>query len=227
MLSARPDREAATGATWQKGENEMVRVIVAVVLASIVHFAWGFAYHGPLSAMKHMTTPTPDETAVAGSLSSTLHETGTYVVPMCPGCSATDLERKAHEERAAAGPIAVVHYRKEGFTMAEMPVMMGTGFAHLVLTGLLAAVLLRLALPGLSSYLARVGFVFGLGLFAAVGTRLGDMIWLHHHWTFAVGQFLFAGSAWLLSGIVMAAIIRPDAQHALALKTQPRSTSAA
>jgi hypothetical protein len=205
----------------------MVRVIVAVVLTAIVQFAWGFAFHGPLSGMQYMTSKSPDEPAVSAALKGTLPETGTYLLPMCPGCHADEEQMKAHEKRAGEGPIALIHYRKEGFSMAQMPVVMGTGFFHLLLTGLVAAFLLRLALPGLPSYRSRVGFVLVLGVFAAVATRLSDLIWFHYHWAFTLGQVVFFVTAWLLGGVVMAAIIRPASQQALAAKPQHPSTSAA
>jgi len=204
----------------------MGRVIVAVVLAAVVQFAWGFAFYGYLSGMHHMTTPTPNETAVAEALKGVLPETGTYMLPMCPGMNATEEEAKAHEKRAAAGPIVQIHYRKEGFSVASMPLVMGMGFGHTVLTVLLAAFLLRMALPGLQGYLARVGFVFGLGVFAAAATRLGDMIWFPYHWAFPTGQIVFCVVAWLLAGVVMAAIIRPAYQHAMAASTHHHSRAA-
>jgi hypothetical protein len=198
----------------------MVRVIIAVVLAAVVQFAWGFAFYGPLSALDHVTKRAPNETDVTRALKSTLPESGTYVFPMCPGASATEEVARAHAERAAEGPIVQIHYRKEGFSMAQMPVLMGMGFGHVVLTVLLAALLLRMALPALPAYGARVVFVFGLGVFAAVAVRLGDGVWFHHHWAYVLGQMVFCLVAWLLAGTVLGAIIRPADGHALAAKPQ-------
>jgi len=204
----------------------MVRVIVAVVLAACVQFAWGFAFHGPLAGFEHMTNRAPDESAVSEALLSALPESGTYVVPMCPGWNATEEAARAHEQRAAAGPIVQIHYRKEGFSMAQMPVLMGMGFGHTALTVLLAALLLRMALPSLPAYGARVVFVFGLGLFAMAATRLGDSIWLNHHWAFTLGQTVFGVTNWLLAGLVMGAVIRPAAQGATVAKPQHPSIAA-
>ena len=205
----------------------MVRVIVAVVLAAVVQFAWGFAFYGQLSSMDHMTTRAPDESAVAQALAGTLPETGTYFLPLCPGPNATEAETKAHADRAEAGPLVQIHYRKEGFSMAQMPVMMGMGFGHTMLTVVLAALLLRSVLPSLPTYLGRVAFVFGLGVFAAVALRMGDMIWFHHHWTYVAGQMVFCVVGWLLAGAVMGAIIRPTYQAGQASKPYTHSANAA
>ena len=63
----------------------MTRVIVAVVLAAVAQFAWGFTYHGLLSGMERMTARAPDEAAVAEALSKVLPASGTYMLPSCPG----------------------------------------------------------------------------------------------------------------------------------------------
>lgn len=187
----------------------MVRVIIAVVTAAAVQFAWGFAFYGPLSALNHMTTPTPDESALTASLRSTLPESGTYIAPMCPGFNASEEELQRHEQRAAQGPFVQIHYLKEGFTMAEMPLAMGLGFGHTLLTVFLAALLLRMVLPSLVCYSQRLLFVFGLGVFSAVAIRVSDGIWFHHSWTYVAGEMLFALVAWAVSGAVLAALIRP------------------
>jgi hypothetical protein len=205
----------------------MVRVILAVVLAACVQFAWGFAFYGPLAALDYTTTRAPDEPALAEALRSALPDSGTYFVPMCPGCHASEEKARDFEKRHAEGPIVQIHYRKDGLSMAQMPVVMGTGFGHTLLTALLAAFLLRMALPGLSCYFSRVVFVLGLGVFAAVATRLGDMIWLHHAWPFPLGQMVFLTTAWLFAGAVMGAIIRPTEPRGLASQPHHRATSAA
>jgi hypothetical protein len=193
----------------------MVRVIVAVVLAAVVQFAWGFVFYGSLGSLTYTTAHAPDEMAVTEALKSVLPESGTYIVPMCPGGCANEEAAQTFHKRAAAGPIAQVHYQKDGISMAQMPLVMGAGFGHMVLTCLLAAFLLRLALPGLRTYLTRLLFVFGIGVFAAT-IQLSDVIWFHHDWTFSLGQMGYCVMAWLLAGVVLGAIIRPTAQQAQA-----------
>jgi hypothetical protein len=205
----------------------MVRVIVAVALAAAVQFAWGFAFFGFLGGFDYMTSRAADETAVAAALQKDLPESGTYFLPMCPGMSASEEETKAFEKRHASGPIVQIHYRKEGMSLAQMPLMMGMGFGHTLLTALLAAFLLRMALPGLPCYRNRVGFVLGLGVFAAVATRLSDAIWLYQPWAFPLGQMVFCVTAWLLAGAIMGAIIRPSRMQTQALQPHHPSTSAA
>jgi hypothetical protein len=201
---------------YQKGAW-MLRVIVAVVLASVVQFSWGFAFYGALGGLEYTTSRATDEAAVTEAIQSALPESGTYFVPACPGMNASEEATQAFEKRAA---LMQIQYTKDGFSKAQMPFVMGAGFGYTVLITFLAAWLLRAALPGLPTYFGRVGFVFGVGLFAAVA-RLSDVIWFHHHWLFEVGQILFIAVAWLLAGVVLGAIIRPAKQNALAATTHP------
>jgi hypothetical protein len=205
----------------------MVRVIAAAVLAAAAQFVWGFVFFGFLSGMEFMTSRAPNETAVTEALKSTLPESGTYLIPSCPGHSATEEARMAFANRHAEGPLVQIHYRKDGMSMAQLPVVMGAGFVQTTLTALLAALLLRTALPGLAAYRNRVGFVFVLGVFAATATRLSDLIWLHQPWAFPLGQMVFCATAWLLAGVILAAIIRPAAHHAVVARSHPQATSAA
>ncbi|MGL4552214.1 MAG: hypothetical protein ACRC33_13625, partial [Gemmataceae bacterium] len=145
----------------------MVRMIVAVALTAVVQFAWGFTYFGVLGSMERMTARAPDEAAVTAALAKVLPADGTYILPGCPGSNAAEADMKAFEARAAAGPLLQIHFRKEGFQMAQMPAVMGTGFGLTVLTAILAAVMLRAALPGLPTYAGRVAFVTGIGVIAA------------------------------------------------------------
>jgi hypothetical protein len=189
----------------------MVRVIVAVALTAVVQFLWGFTYFGVLAGFDRMTVRAPDEAAVAEALAKALPKSGTYLLPSCPGHGASESEMKSHEAKVGAGPIVQIHFRKEGFEMAAMPAFMGIGFGLTVLTALVTALLLKAALPGLPTYLPRLAFVTGLGLFAALLTRVSDGHWLHHDGAYVFGQSLFCVTASLLGGAVMAAIIRPSA----------------
>jgi rod shape-determining protein MreC len=60
--------------------------------------------------------------------------------------------------------------------------MMLTGFAHFLLSAIVAAWLLRLALPLLRSYGQRVVFIAGLGVFAAIALQPSGPIWMFHPW---------------------------------------------
>jgi hypothetical protein len=76
-------------------------------------------------------------------------------------------------------------------------------------SSLLAGALLLLALPGLQSYFARVLFVTLVGVFAAVTISLSSPIWFHHSWCFALLNSVYNVGSGLVTGLVLAAVIRP------------------
>lgn len=185
----------------------MIRVTLGVVLAAVVQFCYGFAFFGMSGAMDLMTARAPDDQAVMTALAQTLPASGTYFVPGCPGKAASEDEQKAAEARMAAGPNVQTHFTKAGFTMAEMPAVMGKGLGLTVIAAAVAAALLAAA--GLKTYGARVAFVTGLGVMAMLCSRMSDFVWFGHDWKFVAGQVFFGVTAWLLSGVVLAAFVRP------------------
>ena len=199
----------------------MVRLLVAVVLAAVVHFAWGFAFWTKVPLSKEMVQKLPDGDRVARVLEETVPETGVYFYPAgdCPMCS-EDKEAVAKFMAACRrGPLVQVTYRKEGVEPMSAAGM-GAGFGQLAAGSLLAGLLL-LAGPALETYLSRVLFVFGLGVFAVVAIHFANPVWFHHPWKFTLYQSLFDVVGWLLAGAVLAAIIRPAAPQAVAGAARP------
>jgi hypothetical protein len=199
----------------------MVRLLVAVVLAAVVHFAWGFAFWAKSPLSKEMVQKLPKGDRVAGVLEESIPETGVYFYP-AGDCPMTSDDQAAIDKFMAAhrrGPLVQVIYHKEGVEPMSVAGM-GLGFVHLAAGSLLAGLLLLLALPALDTYLRRVLFVFGLGVFAVVALHFANPVWFHHPWKFTLLQSFFDVVGWLLAGIVLAAIIRP-AGRAVAGSTRP------
>jgi hypothetical protein len=200
----------------------MVRLCVAVVLAAVVQFAWGFAFWAKLPLSKEMVKKVPDAERVASVLKEAIPESGMYFYPAgdCPMCSD---DKEAVEKFMAAhraGPLVQVVYQKEGADPMN-PAWMGVGFVHLAAGSLVAALLLLLALPALQTYLCRVLFVFGLGVFAVVAIDFANPVWWHHPWGYTLGKSLFDATGWLLAGIVLGAILRPAKVQTAAGASRP------
>jgi hypothetical protein len=200
----------------------MVRLLVAVLLAAVVQFAWGFAFWTKLPLAKEAVQKLPDGDRLAGVLEESIPQTGVYFHPAgdCPMCSD---DKEAVEKFLAAsrrGPLLQVIYRKEGMEPMSAATM-ALGFVHLAAGSLLAGMLLLLALPALGSYLSRVLFVFGLGAFAVVAIQFANPVWFHHPWKFTLVQSLYDAVGWLLAGVVMAAVIRPAAARSVAGSARP------
>jgi len=87
------------------------------------------------------------------------------------------------------------------------------GFLQMFASALLAAVLLAIAGPRLKSYVSRVGFVFLLGLFAAVTIHLAEPVWFARPWDYHLVMSFDECCKALLAGIVLAVVVRPSVRR--------------
>src|SRR5205085_308753 len=85
--------------------------------------------------------------------------------------------------------------------------LIGLAFASFLGAALVATILLTMA--GLRSYFARVGFVFLLGLFAAVLVQMCDYLFWGQNWQLTAYKSVFFVSGALLAGLVLAMFVRP------------------
>lgn len=190
----------------------MVRLVLGAVLSAIVMFAFGFFWWG-VSPLRFCVFKTlKDEDRVIEVLKSADLETGTYFAPFMDESKVTSENReqmtKELQEKYKAGPLVQIIYQKNGVDMMD-PTVMITGFVHMIVFSLLAGVLLTLALPGLSSYSARVLFVFLLAVFASATIDLSGPIWFHHPWGMALYNSGYHAGCGLLSALVLGGMVRP------------------
>ena len=71
------------------------------------------------------------------------------------------------------------------------------------------ALLLKIALPALGGYLARVIFLSLLGITAALYSNFSMPVWWHHPWTFYLLSFVYDVGAWVAAALVLAAFVKP------------------
>ena len=91
------------------------------------------------------------------------------------------------------------------------PKVLLLGFIHQLITVLLLAALLSMALPALPRYLSRVVFITLAGIVAAFFINLGDPIWWHHPWPLHLVAALHNVVAWFLAALLLAIFIKPGA----------------
>jgi hypothetical protein len=77
-----------------------------------------------------------------------------------------------------------------------------------IVQALIAAFLLSLA-TGLGGYLSRVGFVAGLGLFAAIGINIEYWNWYGFPANYTVATIADKFIGFLIVGLVAAALVKP------------------
>ena len=177
-----------------------MKIAFGCLLATVAMYVWGAVFW--MSPLPNTAILNPANDVEAGkALLQHFPNNGTYSVP------AMSHDQKTMEERYKAGPIATVHFQREGSEMMP-PGMMVWGFVHDLVTVLLIAWLLKKALPGLSGYCSRVTFVTVAGLAAGFFTNVGASIWMFVPWAFPLLNTAYVFSAWLVAGLVLAAFIK-------------------
>lgn len=185
-----------------------LRVILGAFLAAVVMFIWGAIWWMVLPFAFYVMHPLPKGDEVARSVKETVPESGFYLHPW--------VDQKQHDDPATMeefmrkhreGPLLQIVVIREGVEPMD-PKIFGQGFGHYFVSALLAGILLAMA--KLPSYGSRVGYVFLLGLFAALIWLL-NVIWMHHPWQFPMFSAANTVTSWLLAGFVLAAVVRPTA----------------
>jgi len=109
------------------------------------------------------------------------------------------------------GPIGFLVISKEGADMDD-PMMLVKGYLLDVVYAMVAAMLLCCACCGSNlGYGKRVLFVAGLGLFTGISTHLNVWHWMAFPLDYTIVMVADSVIAWLLGGMVMAAMIKPAA----------------
>ena len=190
----------------------MIRMFVGALLSTAVLFGFGgwFWMASPFPNM--MIKQVPNEDALVKVLKESLPESGVYFFPFGDRDTVTGKNGEASkkfQEMHESGPIGQVVIRHEGAKMMD-PNVFALGLSQYFVASLLMVVLLRLAVPGLESYLARVLFVTLIGVFASLAITLQQPIWYHHPWKMPLILAGYDAVSWLLAGLVLALVIRPS-----------------
>jgi hypothetical protein len=183
------------------------KLFTGALVGALVLFMSGFIWYGLLPFADASFAQLPNEPAIVQTLQSSNLESGTYIYPKMirdGGPTSMDEWMALHEK----GPLFEVRYHKEGAAPGGFG-MMGTGFVHFLIVALIAAGMLRMALPVLPTYGKRVIFVMMLGIFAAVLVQPSGPIWFYYPWDRAISDIFYTAVSWLLAGLAMGGIIKP------------------
>lgn len=180
----------------------MKRFLLGILCGTLAMFVFGAAFW--MSPMAYQALPAvADDDAAGVALRAAFPQSGTYLIPHPRG----DAQRRA--ELTQRGPIAMVHIQREGGRPLE-PRVFVQGFIHELATVALLALVLKIALPSLGGYLTRVIFVAMLGLLCAFYADFSRPIWWQHPWAFYLVSFVYDFGAWFVTGLVLAAFIKPE-----------------
>lgn len=182
-----------------------MRLIIAAVLGGLVMFMWSAFSHMTLGLFNTSMKQVPNEAAVMSAMKANITEPGLYFLPgMDMSKTPTEEEMAAFSAKYEAGPTAFLVFQPTGSDIMT-PHQLGTEFGTNVLASFAAALIL---------WLAGVGFGRGV----IISTLVGLAGWLSinaSYWTwykfptdFVTAELIDQVVGWLLSGLVIAFILR-------------------
>jgi hypothetical protein len=176
--------------------------------AAIAMFFTGFIYFaGPLSMVGYADANEAQSAAVQTALAANLPATGTYMIPNPSTQAGTTLYGK--------GPVATVNYNSNGFSLESMDGMVWGFLLYLAVAVLMAGALSQLD-RRVPDFRSRAIVVVCFALASSGLMALGNPIWRHYDWTYAI--FDFAGNALMLSvgGLILARWFMPTKAELIA-----------
>lgn len=181
----------------------MNRLLLAALAGGLIHFAWGALSHMvlPIGQMGLTTLEPAVEQQTVGFLTANLPEAGTYFFP--------DMEGVPADQMPASGPTGYLVWRPDTpYTMGKhMAIEIGSN----VLAALLAAMLIGCGAACSSKLICRAATVSCLGVFAWMSISVSQWNWYGFSTGSMIGEGLDQAIGWFLSGLAMAAILKPKA----------------
>jgi len=189
-----------------------LRIVAGALLGAVVLFAWGAVFWMALPFGFIAVKPLPGGEDLVPLLTERLPATGVYAYPAKSHeeRNLPEEERERHAQdfaaRYKAGPLLVLHYRRQGLDPMQ-PLLFAAGFLHflaltLLAAGLLAAAAHRLAFGGRFLFTAAIGLVIAL-------MDLSPLIWWHLPPDLPLLSAAYNLSGWLLAAPVLAWLVRP------------------
>lgn len=191
----------------------MKKILFAAVAGMIVYFLWGLVSWTVLQLHDGSLLPFPDEASTTvQALEDDLPNTGVYYYPPQPEDMSDKGQVKRFSELHEGGPIFSVFYLKEGRPVMDWRLFLKSAINYFLLSFLLAFAL-RQVVESLSSWVQRVLFVTVIGVVIALATYVDNWIWLYHPLPYVVMMSVDLIIRWLLLGMVIAFIIKPERKY--------------
>ena len=190
-----------------------IRVLLAGIAGGVVLFVWGALSHMVLGLGEVGVKIIHNEDAVLTAMQSSIQEPGFYFFPgegMETG-EPTAEQQKRWEEKYSRGPTGVLIYQPQGGKPWD-PMQFLTELAADIGAALIAAFLLSAAAASLSSLAARIFFVAPLGVFSSLDVHVSYWNWYRFPTDYTLGIIADALIGWLLVGVVLAFLIKPESR---------------
>ena len=172
------------------------RAIIGAVAAAVAMFILGFIFFA--SGLQKTVTGSLEDVpaaAVQQALAANVPATGTYVVP--------DPEVSSNQTvMYGQGPVATIHYNVSGFPAMDSGALLG-GFIHMLVVALLMAAGLYLASRHIAGFGERAKLLVLGVLGATIFMRLGEPIWSHYGWGYAIYLFIADTVSLIVAGLII------------------------
>jgi len=190
-------------------------LILGAVLGGITAFLWSFISWDLLPWHEKQLRSFQNEDEVSAVIASHALQSGNYLLPTGPPEEGLNSDqKKAAEEirmqKMRKGPLMFAAIRKEGF--GSFPKTLITQLLCQMLAALLLTWML-LQTTGLS-YARRVAFLAVAGLAASVIADLPNWNWWGYSATYTAVNLIDYTLTWLLAGLVIAKVAKPQTASA-------------
>lgn len=156
----------------------MVRILIGSVAGGVAMFIVGFLFWAtPLQYLGFSNAGDTQNAAIQLSLAQNLPHTGRYIVPN----PMTPVGGNGYTK----GPIAAIDYNSRGYSTADPAAMIG-GFVQEIIVSLMIGLSLLGVARRVTDFLSRARLAIGLSAAATVMIVLGDPIWMHADWRYAI-----------------------------------------
>jgi hypothetical protein len=187
------------------------RVVLAGILGGLTLFVWLFVVHEFLGIDESAEKEIPNEANVLGSMQASITEAGFYIFP---GFGLGPKPTQAQRNEAMPGYMKKYEVSPHGILIYHPPSgpfsfggLLGRQGALNLIEGLLAAWLVAWVAAE-RSFTEKVGFVFVVGVFAAISTNVEYWNWYEFPTVYTVPYMLSQIVGYTLTGCVIAALIK-------------------
>ncbi|MBI2956097.1 MAG: hypothetical protein HYY26_02170 [Acidobacteria bacterium] len=185
------------------------KIVLGGVVGGLVLFIWGAVSHMVLPLGEVGIKELGNEAPIVAAMKENISEPGFYFFPGLgvPHASADQAAQEAWAEKYRQGPWGILIYHPTG----EEPIAPADLVRELLsnmLVALVAALLLAQAGAALAGYSARVLFVALLGLVPGLETDFSYWNWYGFPTDYTLVQMFDHVVAYLLMGLVLAAIVK-------------------
>ena len=188
------------------------RIILAGVLSGIAMFIWTSIAHMALPLGHAGIRELPNDQAVLAALQTNLGDkTGLYLFPgLGVGDNPTHEQEKEamtrYPEKLAANPSGFLMYHGQGVRSLTMGKWLTIEFVTELLEAILTVFLL--AQTRIASFGGRVGFVFAVGILAAIATNVSYWNWYGFPGVYTAAYMTTQIVGFFCVGLVAALVLR-------------------